>query len=690
MGRWAGRLERQRGRLLLWAPVCIAFGIGIYFRLLREPDVVVWGVIAGGAVALLLLDRAMPSPWGLAPRAVALVLAGMLLAGIRAQTVAAPVLDFRFYGPVEGRIVAIDRSASDAVRLTLDRVILGDMPFADTPERVRLSLHGRQGFIVPEPGMVVIATAHLSPPAGPVEPSGYDFRRAAWFDRLGAVGYTRRPVLMLYPPEDGAGLWIARLRAHLSKAIRAGMPDGTGAFAAAILTGDRAAIPKVDTEALRRSNLAHLLAISGLHMGLLTGGVFVLARRLMVGLSLVTGWPMGGALAIRRAAAVAALIAGGACLLLSGGNVATGRAFVMVAILLGAVLVGARAITLRAVAVAALVVLVRRPEEMLGPGFQMSFAATVALVAGFERGRALFARTARWPVLLRWISGVVASSLIAGLATAPVALAHFNMSAQYGLLANVLAVPPMGTVVMPGAILAAMAAPLGMEAAGLWLMGIGIDWILAVARWVSGLEGAVRYVKAPAPGVLPLIGLGGLWAILWVGRGRCAGGAALAVAALWWAGTERPPVLVADTGGLIGWLGPEGRVLSKPQGDGFSADVWLENDGAPVTQEVAAAKAGFVRAGRRVTLELPNGARVVLVTGKRALAELGGGCAGADVLIANTEDPRATRPCDRYDAVRLRQTGALAISPLKGGLDVVTARARAGWRLWHPAREPDQ
>ncbi|MBO6853932.1 MAG: ComEC/Rec2 family competence protein [Marivivens sp.] len=619
MGRWAERLERQRGRLLLWAPVCLAFGIGIYFRLLREPDVVVWGVIAGGAVALLLLDRAMPSPWGLLPRAVALVLAGMLLAGIRAQTVAAPVLDFRFYGPVEGRIVAIDRSASDAVRLTLDRVILGDMPFADTPERVRLSLHGRQGFIVPEPGMVVIATAHLSPPAGPVEPGGYDFRRAAWFDRLGAVGYTRRPVLMLYPPEEGTGLWIARLRAHLSKAIRAGMPDGTGAFAAAILTGDRAAIPKVDTEALRRSNLAHLLAISGLHMGLLTGGVFVLARRLMVGLSLVTGWPMGGALAIRRAAAVAALIAGGAYLLLSGGNVATERAFVMVAILFGAVLVGARAITLRAVAVAALVVLVRRPEEMLGPGFQMSFAATVALVAGFERGRALFARTARCPVLLRWISGVVASSLIAGLATAPVALAHFNMSAQYGLLANVLAVPLMGTVVMPGAIFAAMA-----------------------------------------------------------------------VAALWWAGTERPPVLVADTGGLIGWLGPEGRVLSKPQGDGFSADVWLENDGAPVAQEVAAAKAGFVREGRRVTLDLPNGARVVLVTGKRALAELGGGCAGADVLIANTEDPRAMRPCDRYDAVRLRQTGALAISPLQGGLDVVTARARAGRRLWHPAREPDQ
>ena len=584
-GWMAVRLETQRGRLLLWAPVLLACGIGAYFGLAEEPWIAGW---AGLVVLGFAVDRFLSSPWCLLPRAGAVVALGLVIAALRAQALAGPVLEYRFYGPVEGRIVAIDRSASDAVRLTLDRVILGDMPFADTPERVRLSLHGQQGFIAPEPGMVVITTAHLSPPAGPVEPGGYDFRRAAWFDQLGAVGYTRVPVLMLWPPEGGAKLWLTRLRTRFAAAIIANMPKSAGAFAAAIITGDRSAIPAEATEALRRSNLAHLLAISGLHMGLLTGGVFVMLRRLVL----------------------AAALAGAGYLVLSGGNVATERAFVMVAIMFGAVFAGTRAISLRAVAVAALLVLLRRPEELLGLGFQMSFAATVALVAGFG---ALF----------------------------------------------------------------------GAEALGLWVMAIGIDWILAVARVFAELPGAVRYVKAPAPVVLPLFAAGALWWLLWRGRLRHAGVLVVAGAVLIWAQTPRPLVLVSDTGGLIGWLGPEGRGLSKPRGDGFAADIWLENDGAPVPQELAAGRDGLRRDGRRITLDMASGQRIVLVTGKQALAALDGGCGGADVLIANTVDPIPTRPCDRYDAARLWQTGALALFPGAEGVRVITARAMAGRRLWH-------
>lgn len=679
-GWMAVRLETQRGRFLLWAPVLLACGIGAYFGLAEEPWIAGW---AGLVVLGFAVDRLLPSPWCLLPRAGAVVALGLVIAALRAQAVAGPMLEYRFYGPVEGRIVAIDRSASDAVRLTLDRVILGDMPFADTPERVRLSLHGQQGFIAPEPGMVVITTAHLSPPAGPVEPGGYDFRRAAWFDQLGAVGYTRVPVLMLWPPEGGAKLWLTRLRTRFAAAIIANMPESAGAFAAAITTGDRSAIPTEATEALRRSNLAHLLAISGLHMGLLTGGVFVMLRRLVLAAALISGRRLGGPDRQRKGAALAAVLAGAGYLVLSGGNVATERAFVMVAIMFGAVFAGTRAISLRAVAVAALLVLLRRPEELLGPGFQMSFAATVALVAGFERGRGVMQRAARWPWIVRWGGGVAASSLIAGLATAPVALAHFNMSAQYGLLANVPAVPVMGAVVMPGALVAGFGALFGAEALGLWVMAIGIDWILAVARVFAELPGAVRYVKAPAPVVLPLFAAGALWWLLWRGHLRHAGVLVVAGSVLIWAQTPRPLVLVSDTGGLIGWLGPEGRVLSKPRGDGFAADIWLENDGAPVPQELAAGRDGLRRDGRRITLEMERGQRIVLVTGKQALAALDGGCGGADVLIANTVDPIPTRPCDRYDAARLWQTGALALFPGVEGVRVITARAMAGRRLWH-------
>ena len=165
-------LAEQRGHLFLWVPLCLAAGIGGYFAKSVEPGPGDWALLGGGMGACLLLLR--PLPEALRPFMAGLVLVGLgfSLAGARAHLVAAPVLDFRFYGPIQGRVIAIDRSASDAVRLTLDRVWLGRVEPEDTPAKVRVSLHGRQGYITPEPGQVVILTGHLAPPSGAVEPQG--------------------------------------------------------------------------------------------------------------------------------------------------------------------------------------------------------------------------------------------------------------------------------------------------------------------------------------------------------------------------------------------------------------------------------------------------------------------------------------------------------------------------------------
>jgi len=301
-------LLAQRGQLLCWAPVCLGIGIGIYFALPVEPSPVRLGAAAGGAAALLLVARRSGEAAAPLMMALALVLLGLALAGTRARMLEEPVLGWRYYGPVEGRIIEIDRSASDKTRLTLDRVVLGDVAPARTPARVRVSLHGAQDWLVPEPGMTVILTGHLSPPAGPTEPGGFDFQRMAWFDRLGAVGYSRTPALVLAPAAEGqAGLGIYRLRMALSAAIRDALPGERGTFAAAILTGDRSAIPQDTLEDLRASNLAHLLAISGLHMGLLTGLVFAATR---------TGIALVPAVALRvpgkKIAAAVALVAAAA------------------------------------------------------------------------------------------------------------------------------------------------------------------------------------------------------------------------------------------------------------------------------------------------------------------------------------------------------------------------------------------
>lgn len=608
-------------------------------------------------------------PGGLAALgwAIALLAAGFGLAGLRAHSVSEPVLNWRYYGPVEGRIVALDRSASDAVRMTLDRVILRDVRPSRTPDRVRLSLHGPPATLAP--GQRVMTTGHLSPPQGPAEPGGFDFRQYAWFQGLGAVGYTRNPVLTVAPAMDGiTGLRVFSLRMAISARIQQILPGDVGGFAAAVTTGDRSAISQSALNALRASNLAHLLAISGLHMGLLAGFVFGLLRLILVMVPAI-----GLRIAVKKIAAIGALITAAGYLALSGGNVATERAFVMVAVVLCAVLLDRRALSLRAVAMAALIVLSLRPEALLGPGFQMSFAATTALIAVF--GLLRDGNINLGPNWLKPVLGVVISSAVAGAATAPVGAAHFNTVSQYGLIANLLSVPLMGILVIPAAVMAACLAPFGLEALPLQAMGLGLRWILGVAHWVAGMDGAQRHVVSPGPWVLPILALGLLWVILWQGRVRWVG-VLPAILAFWlWSGAERPAVLIADNGGLVGVLTKQGRALSKPKGSGFVAKVWLENDGDGVQQDTAAQRWPESEPKIRV-FEMEFG-EIVHLNGKRAAADFES-CKPEQLVISSVE-LKLSGPCEVYDPKRLRKTGSLAIR--KG--QISTARSVSGDRIWN-------
>ena len=484
-------VDAQRGRLFLWIPVFFGLGVGVFFALPLEPSVQALRLLClVTTLGLLTLFKTPPrrAPLLIAALVVAL---GFLAAGLRTHMVSEPVLTFRYYGPVEGRVIKIDRSASDALRLTLDDVTLRDFSPPRTPAHVRISLYGDQSFVTPEPGMRLALTAHLSPPPGPSEPGAFEFQRMAWFDSLGAVGYTRVPVLRAAETDRSMTLWVHRLRQTLSSALQTQIPGQPGAFAAAILTGDRSGISIDTAEALRGANLSHLLAISGLHMGLLTGVVFFTLR---LCLAVVPGaalkWPL------KKMAAIGALLAGVFYLALSGFNVATERAFVMVAVMLVGVLLDRQAISLRAVAIAALLILTLRPEVLPEPGFQMSFAATTALVAVFSIVRRL-GLMARWPKWARGVATVILSSAVAGIATAPVAAAHFNRMADFGLVANVVSVPMMGAVVMPAAVVALILTPIGLQGLALAVMAVGIRWILAVAATVSSWEGAVSRIAAP-------------------------------------------------------------------------------------------------------------------------------------------------------------------------------------------------
>jgi competence protein ComEC len=667
-------LQAARGGLFPWIAVLVGCGVGIWFALDREPGAGSYALAALlllSSLALAVRGPDLGRPLALAFAALA---AGWLAAGVRAHSVAAPMLDFRYYGPVEGRIVGIDRSQSDALRLTLDQVTLREVPPDRTPLRVRVSLQGDQPWLDPVPGQVIILTASLAAPEGPVEPGGFDFRRMAFFDQLGAVGYTRTPVLLLEEPAGGARP-IDRLRRHLTAGMLKHMDGQAGAFAAGAMTGDRSAITEETVRALRDSSLAHLLAISGMNMAFLTAFVFALLR---YGLALIPY------IALRvNTKKVAALVSLGVALfylLLSGANVATERAFIMIAVFLGAILLDRRALTLRSVAIAALFILLTKPESLMEPGFQMSFAATIALIAGFAAlDRGIYReRLPRWALP---VFTLVASSVIGGFATAPYAAAHFNRFADYGLLANLLTVPVMGAIIMPMGAMAAIMAPLGLAGLPLWVMEQGARWILFVAHWIAGLEGSVTAIAEPGPWVLPMLTLGAIWVILWQGRVRALGLLPIFAAFALWISAERPDLLISGDGKLLGLAGPEGRVLSAARGGGFAAETWLENDGDLSGQKLAAERAGFTGPRGERWFDLA-GLSAVSLSGKDAAGKLEAACAKAGLVILADWAEVVPDGCTLIDMKVLAGTGPLAVWAGKDGMQV--QRTRTATRLWSP------
>lgn len=669
--------EAHRATFFYWVPVSLGIGIGWYFALMEEPPVTL-GMLGVVISAVLLAVFWKRDILRVLLMAVLLIALGFALANWRAISVAAPILETRYYGGVEGRVRGISRSYGNALRVTLDEVVMAGFARDKTPTRVRISLLEGSPYVPIEPGTRLMVTANLSPPSAPAEPGGFDFRRLAWFDQLGAIGYARTPPLPVeVMPETSLSLWLFEWRKYIADNIRAAIPDAQGAFAAAILTGDRSEIDPGRLSDLRASNLAHLLAISGLHMGLLTGFVMMLVR---YGLVLIPRF--GVALPVKKIAAMVALIAGAAYLALSGASVATQRAFIMAAVVFGAILVDRQALTLRSVALAAIIVLIIRPESLMQAGFQMSFAATTGLVVGFQ----LLRSTRIWEQMktgrgkiLRPVFMLIFSSAIAGAATAPFSAFHFNQIAQYGLFANLLAVPMMGMVVMPAAVAAALLSAIGLEWIALSIMGLGIRWILGVAEFVAGLEDAVIRVPAGGLWVLPCLSLGALLAILLRGRIQLVAMPVLLMSGLLWVTHERPHLLVSADGRVFGVKTAEGRAISHERGNGFAVRSWLENDGDGSGQARASQRAGIRTQKGQAWLKL-EGMTLHQIRSKRIDPK--NACHKNVLLLATEAWEKPVGDCLFYGIKELRQSGSLAVYADKAGWRIENARTSAGRRIW--------
>ncbi|MEM9043249.1 MAG: ComEC/Rec2 family competence protein [Pseudomonadota bacterium] len=670
-------------RAVLWLPVLFGSGIAVYFQLPEEPEVA-WVALPLSFLILLVSGAAHRA--GLLALLVCSALAASAsgFAVAVAHTKLSPVvmIDRPMAETVEGRVLNVSRSASGAPRLLLEDVVIYGLPASATPRTIRVAL--KKTDDIPTPGERVRIYSGLSPPGGPVEPGGYDFRRHAYFAGLGAVGFAHGVVVPVPESDeprywDRARVWLAGVRHQLSTSIRDAIPGPGGAFAAAIIVGDRAYIDDSDAEALRTANLAHLLAISGLHMGILTGLVFSGLRVL-----LAMAGPVPLLLPSKKIAAGAALVVALGYLMLSGATVATQRAFVMVSVALIAVLFDRPAITLRALAVAALIILLIRPISLIEPGFQMSFAATCALVAGYEAVRDYLRRdwedrqTQRRSLqakMLRtvgvYFGGLIFTTILAGFATAPFAAYHFNRTAPYGLLANLAAVPVMGLVVAPSALGAALLSPFGWAQPAMAMLGQGISVILSVAHWVAALPGAVGYVPAFPASILVAVTLGGLWLSFWRGPWRLLGLSGFVLAGIvYLQPVPRPEVLVAPGGGLTGAIGAEGRAIDHETTRKFIASNWLRRDGDAALQPEAAARPGVSRGREATTAYLSNGWKVVVI---RRGDDHDALCQERTLVLAFRGSPPEGE-CELLYGRMLHRLEGVAISPNGQGISITPAR----------------
>jgi competence protein ComEC len=685
--QWAAE-EVAAGRLFPWLAVAFGFGIVVYFTADHEPA-------AGAALALAAICASF-AIW-LRRHQVAFVVAlgfafmaaGFAVAALKTMLINHPVLRYAAPGVnIAGYVELREESQrTDRFVLRVERLDGGRIRTDERPRRVRLSV--KRGM-APPPGAFIEAKALLDPPLQPLEPGSYDFARDLFFQGIGASGFVRGPIKIVTPPlTQGllarADAFIQLLRDAIDARIRAVLPDDRGAIAAMLINGRRDAIDQHLYDAMFVSGIGHVLSISGYHMAVVAGLIFFVFR---AGLALIPG--LADRAPIKKWAACAALFVTAFYLLLSGNQVATQRSFIMIAVVLVGILFDRPTVTMRTLAIAALVVLSFAPEAVVHPSFQMSFAATLALIAGYEKGSLKLrpnadswwgARAALWGI--NEIIALTLASLLAGLATTPYAAFHFHRIAPYGVLANLLAMPVVSAWVMPMGILGVIMMPFGFDAECWRQMAYGIEWMDAVALWVASLPGALGRVTAFGTGPLLLATAGLLVLGLLKTPLRWCGVILAILAAVWAARIPKPDVLIAGDGRTFAVRGPDGRLaFHHTGGDTFAVREWLAADADGRDVHDGSLGQGMMCDRSGCVGKLADGALVAYATAPNAFED---DCRQAFLIVTTRLAPPDCAAATVIGRDLWRQRGALALHRTANGFQIDSVRPAGFDRPWSPA-----
>ncbi len=687
LGALANCFAAEGDRRLLWLPVIFGTGIGLYFALTFEPPLWPPIAVAAACFALVFLLR-RHAVWCEAALALTALAAGFGFMRETAFEQQAPMLQRHLASiAVTGRVADIDL-VEKGWRIIVEPDPLPGIDAGEQPRRLRVHIPPRSDELTP--GERVSFKAMLYPVPAQVIPGGRDFQRELYFVGIGGVGYSLGAAHRLVDDVPAAGTWresLRRLRTEMSRRIVAVLPGSTGGVASALITGKRGAISEDDKQAFRDSGLSHLLAIAGLHLGLVGAFVFFTVRGFLALIpAIALRFP------IKKIAAGVALLALACYLLLSGAAIPTERAFVMNGIAFAAIIIDRLRISMRICAIAAVVVLVMDPASLVGVSFQMSFGAVVALIAVYETfgerlGRLLHNRSLPGQVL-GYCGGVVLMTVIATIGTAPFSIYHFHHLALYSPLANVVAVPLSAMWTLPWGVVACLLMPFGLEQYALVPMGWGIDATIWIARHVSALPGDVWAMpRLPLAGLV-LIALGGLWLCLWRGRWRRFGLAAIVAgfACMWL--THEPDIVMADGGRFVAVRASDGHYfVAADKNEKIVRSLFVSETGSvlddwPTTASAAAAAERGLACAREGCRLTAHGHTVAVATGK---AGLPGKCNEVDAIVAQVLAGfrcRSFMPViDRIDSYKL---GAVALWLAEEGITVESANESRGNRPWVP------
>ncbi len=676
-------ITAQAGRWVLWSPVALGLGCAAYLALDHEPGwpVAVVPAVLGG-LGFVAARRWGRSQWlSVLVMLFALAAFGFLAGKARTELVRTPIVPVTGAVTVTAWVVDIATPGATGERMILAPASIGDLPPGALPARIRVT--AKQDLL--GPGTAVRFQALLNPPPPPASPGAYDFARNAYFDRIGGVGVALGGFQVIDMPPPKA--WTLRLamavnafRWSLSQKIAAAMDPAAAGLGVAMITGHEAWVNQDTQNALRDAGLAHIISISGVHMAIVGGFIFLAVR---LG---VAAWPW---LALRvpgkKVAAATGLFAIIVYLIVSGSPPPAERSAITAMVAFGAILADRRAITLHVLAVAALIILILQPEAVAEPGFQMSFAATAALVALAEMWiKPPKEISTPWPIRLAqgaalWLVASMAASFVAGAATGPFAIQDFNRVALFGLPANLLEEPLSAFVIMPFLAIGAVLQTVGWGGPFLAVAGWGIKAMIAMAAWIQHLPHAVMLVASAPAFTLPAAFLGMLWLFLWKGRLRWLGLPAALLVTLW----PRPeaPVAWIEAEGTAAAVRSNGQaILMRPDAKLFAAQLWAHRRGLPLPEDGQAAQAGLFDCSRNGCLATYGGAVRVSAwwTKRQPRPEwLESACAQSDILAVkaivdlpdNCRSVRVLTPADfaKGGAVEIYEDGHIVwAQPLRG------------------------